>query len=99
MIEFIMANIEAIALMLAAIVTLIYAIYTKQWSAVRSAALSFMLSAERLMVTGQGSARMDAVFRATWERVPAWIKTFVTEKTMRDKLQEWYELAKDELGK
>ena len=94
-----MDNIEAIALLLAAIVSLIYAIYTKQWAAVRAAAYSFMLSAERLMKSRQGSARMDAVFRATWERVPAWIKTFVTEKTLRQKLQEWYDIAKNELDK
>lgn len=96
--DFIMSNIEAIASLLAAIVLLIYAIYTKQWAAVRAAAYSFMLSAERLMKSRQGSARMEAVFRATWEWVPAWIKTFVSEKTLREKLQEWYDIAKNEFA-
>lgn len=95
--EFLISNIETVALILAAIAGMVYAIYTKQWEMLRSSALSFMLSAERLMATMEGKQKMDWVYAAVWQRLPRWLKTFVTEKTLREKLQEWYDLTKDML--
>ncbi len=95
--EFLISNIETVALILAAIAGMVYAIYTKQWEMLRSSALSFMLSAERLMTTEEGKKKMDWVFAEVWQRIPRWLKSFVTEKTLREKLQEWYNWAKGQL--
>lgn len=95
--EFIMANIQDLALLMAAVLLLVYSFYTKQWETLRSAALSFMLSAERLMVTKEGKQKMDWVYAAVWQRVPRLLKSFVTEQSLREKLQEWYNWAKGQL--
>lgn len=96
--EFILGNIETLSAALAAILLLFYALYTKQWGMVRSAALSLMLAAERLLTTVEGKKKMDWVYASMWQKIPKWVKSFVTEKTLREKLQEWYDLAKDELN-
>lgn len=94
--EFLISNIETVALILAALAGMAYAIYTKQWEMLRSSALSFMLSAERLMATTEGKQKMDWVYAQAWQRLPRWLKSFVTEKTLREKLQEWYSWAKNQ---
>jgi len=95
MIDFILSNFQAVAGLILAIILVGYAIFTRQWNLVQLAAYKFMLSAERLMATEQGKVKMKFVFNAMWEQLPRWLKTFVTEETLKDKLQEWYELAKD----
>ena len=97
MIDFIIANIEAVGTLIVALVVLIYAIFTKQWGAVRTAALSLMLSAERLMATAEGKEKMEQVFVEVWYYMPGWMKKFITEEKLEIKLQEWYELAKNSL--
>lgn len=57
-----------------------------------------MLDAERLMSTTEGKAKMDAVYAAVWAQVLKWLKRFVTEKSLREKLQDWYNIAKNSLG-
>lgn len=95
--EFIFDNIETVALILAAIAGMVYAIYTREWETLRSSALSFMLSAERLMSTTEGKQKMDWVYAQAWQRLPRWLKAFVAEKTLREKLQEWYNWAKSQM--
>jgi hypothetical protein len=41
---------------------------------------------------------MDAVYATVWQQVPKQLKRFVTEKTLREKLQDWYNLAKNSLA-
>ncbi len=95
MIDFILTNIEVFVTGLVALVLIIYALITRQWMVLRSAALSLMLSAERLMATEEGKKKMDWVYMATWQRLPNWLKTFISEESLRGKLQEWYNMAKD----
>lgn len=95
--EFIINNMETLLAALAAILMLLYALYTKQWAILRSSGLSLMLAAERLLTTVEGKKKMEWVYAAMWQRMPKWIKTFVTEKTLREKLQEWYNFAKNQL--
>ena len=94
MIEFILANIEAVGSLIVALVLLIYAIFTKQWGAVRTAALSLMLSAEKLLETEQGRIKMDWVFREMQSKIPVWLRPYLTDDRLKTTLQQIYDNAK-----
>lgn len=98
MMDFVLSNYQAVAGMLLGAIVIIYALVTRQWSVLQLAAYRLMLDAERLMATKEGTEKMDAVYAAMWEQVPRWLKRFVTSKTLREKLQEWYNIAKNSLG-
>lgn len=98
MIDFLLANMETVGTLIVALFILIYAVITKQWATVRTAALSLMLSAERLLTTVEGRAKMDFVLTALWDQVPGWVKRFYDKNKLRAKLQEWYNIAKDMLN-
>lgn len=97
--DFIINNLEAVIGVLVALVLIAYAVINKQWSMLQVGAYRLMLSAERLMKTAEGKKKMEEVFKAVWMKIPKWLKRFVTEKTLREKLQQWYDLAKDDLHK
>ena len=96
--DFIINNIDTIVTLLVAIVTAIYAILKGKWGLLKFAAYKLMFSAERLAQTKEGTERMDAVYAAVWAKIPKWLKRFVSEKTLREKLQDWYNIAKNSLG-
>lgn len=98
MTDFVMNNMDTIGSLLIALIMVIWAIVTKQWTILKVAAYKLMLSAEMLMKTEEGAAKMEVVYAAVWEQLPKWLKKFVTEKTLREKLQEWYNIAKNSLG-
>ncbi|MDD4390574.1 MAG: hypothetical protein PHW03_07210 [Eubacteriales bacterium] len=97
MIDLILNNFEACAGVLLSLALIIYATVTRQWGVLRLAAYKLMLDAERVMASKEGPAKMDEVYAAIWQKVPKWLKRFVTEKTMREKLQEWYIVARNSL--
>jgi len=97
MIDFLLANIAPIGSGLVALILIIYALATRQWMILRSAALSLMLSAEKLMATEEGKAKMELVLAAVWDQAPRWVKKFYDKNKLRLKLQEWYDIAKDML--
>jgi TRAP-type uncharacterized transport system fused permease subunit len=97
MIDFLLANIAPIGSGLVALILIIYALVTRQWMILRSAALSLMLSAEKLMATEEGKAKMELVLAAVWDQAPRWVKKFYDKNKLRLKLQEWYDIAKDML--
>lgn len=98
MTDFILSNFEAVAGVILAAILIVYALVTRQWWILQAAAYRFMLDAERIMRTKEGKVKMDAVYAAIWEQVPKWLKRFITEKTLREKLQDWYNIAKNSLG-
>lgn len=95
--EFIIGNLDAIIGLAVALALIIYALFTRSWSMLQLGAYKLMLSAERLMATAEGKQKMEVVFKVIWNRVPKWLKRFVTEKTVKDKLQTWYDIAKNDL--
>jgi len=97
MIDFLLANIAPIGSGLVALILIIYALIARQWMVLRSAALSLMLSAEKLMTTAEGSEKMEQVLAEVWFRVPGWMKKVITYDKLEIKLQEWYEAAKTAL--
>ena len=93
--DFILTNITDIVGVICALVLIAIAIYKREWSALKAAAYQLMLSAERLMATDEGQEKFDKVFESVWEKAPAWFKKLVSEATLKEKLQEWYDKAKD----
>lgn len=98
MMDFILNYSSEIGTLLVSLAVVIWAIYTRSWSVLQVAAYKMMLAAEKLMATKEGKAKMEMVYAAVWQQVPKWLKRFVTEKTLREKLQEWYNIAKNSLG-
>ena len=99
MIDFIISNTYLIGGALITLMLFFYAIFTRQWGLLQVTAYKLMLDAERLMSTKQGKAKMEIVYAELWRQVPGWLKRFVTEETLREKLQDWYNIAKNSLGK
>jgi hypothetical protein len=96
--EFLSANWFIILIALAVVGYEIYLIITKQWGKLREQAYAMMLTAERVFGDGEGQAKFEAVFRELYfNLIPPWVRLFVPPESIREKLQEWYNLAKDYL--
>ena len=98
MTDFIMNNIDTIGTLVISLIMVVWALYTRKWTTLQLAAVKLMFSVEKIAETKEGTAKMDEVFEAIWAKLPKWIKKFVTEKTLREKLQDWYNIAKNSLG-
>lgn len=60
-------------------------------------AYKIMLAVERAYADTEGQEKFDAAFTTIYDLLPAWLKLFVSPNEMKKKLQEWYDLAKDQL--
>lgn len=77
---------------------IIYLAITRQWEKLRGIAYALMLQAERVFSSGEGRKKFDVVFdKLYYDLIPAWLRLFVTPEGIREKLQQWYDLAKDYL--
>lgn len=77
---------------------IIYLAITCQWEKLRGIAYALMLQAERIFSDGEGKKKFEAVFnRLYYDLIPPWLRMFVPPESIRRKLQEWYDLAKDYL--
>lgn len=99
MLDFIFNNFAPCASVVLSVLLLFYAIATKQWAIVKIAAYRLMLSAQKLMETKEGKDKMEYVYTVVTKITPNYIMKFISEETLRKKLQEWYDLTKDDLGK
>jgi len=95
--DFIFGNFELVASAVVLVAALIFGIITRRWSLVRISAYQLMLSAEKLFATDEGKAKFEMVFTKLWDLLPGWIKKAVGVEKLREKLQDWYDLAKDKL--
>jgi hypothetical protein len=98
MTDFILNYSSEIGALLVSLAMVIWAVYTRSWAVLQVAAYKLMLSAEKLMATEEGTEKMEEVYAAVWSKIPKWVKKFVTEKTLREKLQDWYNIARNSLG-
>jgi len=93
-----MANWLVILLLMLFVGYDIYLVITKQWTKLREQAYALMLAAERIFADGEGQKKFEAVFEKLYfDLVPAWLRLFVSPRSIREKLQKWYTLAKDYL--
>lgn len=73
-------------------------IATKQWDQLRQDAYRLMLKAEMTFTgTQRGQEKMEYVFQKVYSLLPMWIQFFYTPGDIKEKLQEWFNLAKDGL--
>ena len=96
--EFLAGNWFVLLLGVLFLAGIIYLAITKQWVKLRGLAYALMLQAERIFSSGEGKQKFDAVFEKLYfDLIPAWLRLFVSPRSIREKLQEWYILAKDYL--
>jgi hypothetical protein len=96
--EFLMENWFVLLIAVTFLGWVIYLVITQQWTKLREQAYALMLSAERLYASDEGIKKFEAVFeKLYYNLIPPWLRMFVTPESIREKLQEWYNLAKDYL--
>jgi hypothetical protein len=95
--DFIFTNFELVIGIVVLLAVLIFGGITRQWSLVRISAYQLMLSAEKLFATEEGKEKFEMVLSKLWELLPGWLKKAVGLERLRQKLQDWYNLAKDML--
>jgi len=96
--EFLAGNWFVLILGLLFLAGIIYLAVTKQWTKLRGIAYALMLQAERVFAEGEGKQKFDAVFnKLYYDLIPPWLRVFVPPEIIREKLQEWYDIAKDYL--
>jgi len=97
--SFIINNWITILITLAALGYITYLVIHKKWEKLRADAYSLMLKAE-ILITGtkRGQERFDYVFQKVYSLLPLWIQFIYPPDKLKDKLQEWFEIAKDKLN-
>ena len=81
-IEFIITNWSDILLVIAAVVSLVYAIYKKDLSLVRQQLFSLVTEAEREYGSGTGALKLASVVTTIYPKLPKLFKSIITEKKL-----------------
>lgn len=93
--DFIIQNWASIVIVLTFLLTVILLAIQKKWGIIRELAYRMMLAAEMAFASGEGKKKFEAVFKTVYDMIPAWLKIFVPENLLREKLQKWFDIAKD----
>lgn len=73
-----------------------YLVIKGEWNKLRENAYKLMLKVERLYSDYQGEEKFQEVFEMIYYGyIPEWLRYFITEEFIINKLQEWYDDAKD----
>lgn len=78
-------------------IVIIVLVIMKKWSTIREMAYAAMLRVEELYGSKQGKKKFNEAFDYFYGQLPFWIKFFMPEKKAKDKLQKWFNFAKDGL--
>ncbi len=74
----------------------LYLVVNRKWKQFRSIAYRMILQAEKSITgTKKGQERFEFVFYKLYNLIPGWLQFFVSEESLREKLQEWYDSIKD----
>lgn len=96
--EFIITNWVSILIVA---VTAGYATYlaaTRRWEQLRAGTYKLVLEAEKVIKgTKRGQDRFNYVLDQLYCLIPTWLQFFVSEETLREKLQAWFMELKDYL--
>lgn len=90
-------NFITLIIVLAIVGYALYLTIKKKWVELRDFAYALMLSAERLYNDCQGKEKFEVVFREVYNLIPVWLQKLIPPESIREKLQEWYDTAKDYL--
>ena len=75
---------------------MIYLVATKNWPGLRLLAYKAMLRVEKVYCDKGGEAKLHLVLVKIYARYPL-LDLFMDEITLKKKLQDWFDIAKDEL--
>ena len=96
--DFIKANWVSIIIVAVTAGYALYLAFTKQWARLRASAYKLILEAEKVIRgTKRGQDRLEYVLDRLYCLMPTWLQFFVSEESLREKLQEWFEHLKDYL--
>ncbi len=71
-------------------------IYQKKWTTLKCIAYRLIMEAEQA-ITGskQGEKRFELVFSRLYGLIPAWLRIFLPEEFVKEKLQDWFDEIKE----
>lgn len=98
-INFIIANWDFILLIIAAVAALVFAIFKGNKSVVMRMLYAMVTVAEAQYGAGTGSLKLAAVIDAIYPKLPAVIKTFITDETIVRWVEEALAAAKEAWAK
>ncbi len=96
--EFLINNWATILLVVAVFFYVFYLAWNKRWDELRKFAYTLILQAEKNIAgSKRGQERFNLVLGQLYNLIPGWLKFFISEKSMREKLQSWFDEVKDYL--
>ncbi|QNU66908.1 hypothetical protein EHE19_019115 [Ruminiclostridium herbifermentans] len=96
--EFIISNLTTILLCLAVFFYVFYLVLNKRWNKLRKLGYKFILKAEKEIIgSKRGQERFSFVIKELYLLIPKWLQIFITEETLKEKLQDWFVDVKDYL--
>lgn len=98
-INFIVENWDFILLIVAAVAAVVYAIFKGNKSVVMRMLYALVTDAEQAFGAGTGSLKLAAVVDAIYPKLPAIIKTFVSDKVLVQWVEEALAAAKEAWAK
>jgi hypothetical protein len=94
--NFILSNWPSILIIAAFLIYTVILVVKGKWEQLRSMGYRMILQAERVITgTKKGQERFETVFAQVYSLIPAWLRFFISEQSLREKLQEWYNHIKD----
>lgn len=94
--EFILTNWATILIIAVFAGYVIYLAVNKKWEQLRAMGYRLILQAEKAITgTKKGRERFEYVLKQLYTLIPGWLQFFISEESLREKLQEWYESIKD----
>ena len=97
--NFIIANWDFILLIIAAVAALVFAIFKGNKSVVMRMLYALVTDAEQAFGSGTGSLKLAAVVDAIYPKLPAIVKTFVSDKMIVEWVEEALAVAKEAWAK
>lgn len=98
-INFIVENWDFILLIVAAVAAVVYAIFKGNKSVVMRMLYALVTDAEQAFGAGTGSLKLAAVVDAIYPKLPAIVKTFVSDKVLVEWVEEALAAAKEAWAK
>lgn len=83
-IEFVIAHWSDILLIIAAIASVIFAVYKKDYAIVKKQIFSLVTEAEQAYGSGTGILKLSTVINVLYPKLPQLFKMFVTEKKLTE---------------
>lgn len=93
-INFVVAHWDIIALAIAAVAAIVYAVFKGNKSVVMNMLFSLVTEAERNFGAGTGALKLASVIEQVYPKLPTIIKTFISAETLVKWVEEALVLAK-----